>query len=83
MEISLISPQNKILAFAGLEPSIIQSGTLEYNGKMIKHSSGLLKYAIMNIAMTIIITLRNVLKVNAIELLYPIFVKNLLELFTL
>ena len=43
-----------MLAFAGLEPSIIQSGTLKHNGKMVKHGSGHLRYAIMNIAMTIL-----------------------------
>ena len=45
---------NKMLAFAGLEPSIIQSGTLENNGKMVKHGSGHLRYAIMTIAMSIL-----------------------------
>ena len=44
---------NKMLAFAGLEPSIIQSGTLQSNGKMVKHGSGHLRYSIMNIALTI------------------------------
>ena len=53
-DISSFSSSNKMLAFAGLEPSIIQSGTLEYNGKMVKHGSGHLRYAIMNIAMTIL-----------------------------
>lgn len=53
-DISNFSSPNKMLAFAGLEPSIIQSGTLEYNGKMVKHGSGHLRYAIMNIAMSIL-----------------------------
>ena len=53
-DISNFSSSNKMLAFAGLEPSIIQSGTLEHNGKMVKHGSGHLRYAIMNIAMTIL-----------------------------
>ena len=53
-DISNFSNPNKMLAFAGLEPSIIQSGTLQYNGKMVKHGSGHLRYAIMNIAMTIL-----------------------------
>ena len=53
-DISNFSSPNKMLAFAGLEPSIIQSGTLEHNGKMVKHGSGHLRYAIMNIAMTIL-----------------------------
>lgn len=53
-EISKFSSPNKMLAFAGLEPSIIESGTLQSNGKMVKHGSGHLRYAIMNIAMTIL-----------------------------
>ena len=53
-DISNFSSPNKMLAFAGLEPSIIQSGTLEYNGKMVKHGSGHLRYTIMNIAMSIL-----------------------------
>ena len=53
-DINNFSNPNKMLAFAGLEPSIIQSGTLEYNGRMVKHGSGHLRYAIMNIAMSIL-----------------------------
>jgi transposase len=53
-DITNFSSPNKMLAFAGLEPSIIQSGTLETNGKMVKHGSGHLRYAIMNIAMTVL-----------------------------
>lgn len=53
-DIKNFSSPNKMLAFAGLEPSIIQSGTLQSNGKMVKHGSGHLRYAIMNIAMTIL-----------------------------
>lgn len=53
-DIKNFSSPNKMLAFAGLEPSIIQSGTLEHNGKMVKHGSGHLRYAIMNIAMSIL-----------------------------
>lgn len=48
------SSPNKMLAFAGLEPSIIQSGTIENNGKMVKHGSGHLRYPIMNTAMIIL-----------------------------
>ena len=43
-----------MLAFAGLEPSVIESGTLQSNGKMVKHGSGHLRYSIMNIAMIIL-----------------------------
>ena len=53
-DIKNFSSPSKMLAFAGLEPSIIQSGTLENNGKMVKHGSGHLRYAIMNIAMSIL-----------------------------
>ena len=53
-DIKNFSYPNKMLAFAGLEPSIIQSGTLENNGKMVKHGSGHLRYAIMNIATSIL-----------------------------
>lgn len=53
-DIKNFSSSGKMLAFAGLEPSIIQSGTLQSNGKMVKHGSGHLRYTIMNIAMTIL-----------------------------
>lgn len=53
-DISNFSSPNKMLAFAGLEPSIIQSGTLEHNGKMVKHGSGHLRYVIMNTAMSVL-----------------------------
>ena len=48
------SSPNKMLAFAGLEPSVIQSGTLNHKGKMVKHGSGHLRYTIMNIALSTI-----------------------------
>ena len=53
-DIKNFSSPNKMLAFAGLDPSINQSGTLESNGKMVKHGSGHLRYAIMNSSMTIL-----------------------------
>ena len=53
-DIKLFSSPNKMLAFAGLEPSINQSGTLQSNGKMVKHGSGHLRFAIMNSAMIIL-----------------------------
>ena len=53
-DINNFSSPNKMLAFAGLEPSIIQSGTIENNGKMVKHGSGHLRYSIMNTAMNIL-----------------------------
>ena len=48
-DIKNFSSPNKMLAFAGLEPSVIESGTLQSNGKMVKHGSGHLRYSIMNI----------------------------------
>ena len=53
-DIKNFSSPNKMLAFAGLDPSINQSGTLESNGKMVKHGSGHLRYAIMNSAVSIL-----------------------------
>ena len=53
-DISNFSSPNKMLAFAGLEPSIIESGTLQSNGKMVKHGSGHLRYVIMNSATSIL-----------------------------
>ena len=53
-DIKNFSSPNKMLAFAGLEPSIIESGTLQSNGKMVKHGSGHLRYSIMNTAMIIL-----------------------------
>ena len=41
---------SKMLSFAGLEPSVIQSGTLEKAGKMVKRGSGYLRETIMNVA---------------------------------
>lgn len=45
----------KLLAFAGMEPSTIQSGTMDFKGKMVKHGSGHLRYVLMNVAMTVIV----------------------------
>ena len=53
-DINNFSSPAKMLAYAGLEPSINESGTLQSNGKMVKHGSGHLRYAIMNIAMSIL-----------------------------
>lgn len=48
------SNASKLLAYSGLEPSTIQSGTMLQNGKMVKHGSSHLRYVLMNVAMTII-----------------------------
>ena len=39
-----------MLSFAGLEPSVIQSGTIEKQGRMVKRGSGYLRETIMNVA---------------------------------
>lgn len=44
---------NKMLSFAGLEPGHFQSGTTEYNGRMVKHGSSHLRCALMNCARAI------------------------------
>lgn len=48
------SNADKLLSFAGLEPSIYQSGTILSNGKMVKRGSGYLRYSLMNIANVVI-----------------------------
>ena len=53
-DIKNFSSPAKMLAFAGLEPSVIESGTLSSNGKMVKHGSAHLRYSIMNAAMIIL-----------------------------
>ena len=42
------SSADKIVAFAGLDVGYYQSGNAEYTGKMVKHGSSLLRYALMN-----------------------------------
>ena len=41
---------SQMLSFAGLEPGYFQSGTSETTGKMVKHGSSYLRYALMNCA---------------------------------
>lgn len=52
--ISNFSNPNKMLSFSGLEPGIIQSGTMLSKGKMVKRGSGYLRHALMNVAMVVI-----------------------------
>lgn len=49
------SSASKLLAFAGLDPSTIESGTMVQKGKMVKRGSPHLRYVLMNVAMTIIL----------------------------
>lgn len=53
-EISRFSNADKMLSFAGLEPCIMQSGTMLAYGKMVKRGSGYLRYSLMNIANVVI-----------------------------
>lgn len=39
-----------MVAFAGIEPSINESGTESHNGHMVKHGSGHLRYHLINAA---------------------------------
>ena len=45
---------SKMLSFAGLEPGYFQSGTSEHTGRMVKHGSSHLRYAIMNCCVPLI-----------------------------
>ena len=53
-DISKFSNPSKMLSFAGLEPGIIESGTMSAKGKMVKRGSGYLRYSLMNVALTVI-----------------------------
>lgn len=44
---------SKLLAYAVLECSTIQSGTSEYRGKMVKRGSPSLRFALMNMAVSV------------------------------
>ena len=49
-DISRFKSADAMVAFAGLEPSISESGTESHTGKMVKHGSGHLRYYLMNVA---------------------------------
>ena len=49
-DISRFKSADAMVAFAGLEPSISQSGTESHTGHMVKHGSGHLRYHLMNVA---------------------------------
>ena len=51
-DLSKFNSPSKLLSFAGMEPGYFQSGTSESTGKMVKHGSSHLRYAIMNCAQT-------------------------------
>lgn len=45
---------SKMLSFAGLEPGYYQSGQSEHTGRMVKHGSSHLRYALMNTCLPLI-----------------------------
>lgn len=53
-DFSKFENSSKLLSFAGMEPGYFQSGTSENTGKMVKHGSSHLRYAIMNCAQTVV-----------------------------
>ena len=53
-DISNFSSPNQMLAFAGIEPSVHESGTEAYNGKMVKHGSSQLRYVLINCCLPLI-----------------------------
>ena len=53
-DISRFDSPNKILAFAGLDPRLYQSGTSEYKGRMNKKGSVVLRRVLMNCAESIL-----------------------------
>ena len=53
-DFSKFESANQLLSFAGMEPGYFQSGTSETTGKMVKHGSSQLRYALMNCTQTVI-----------------------------
>lgn len=54
-DVSRFDNPNQLLAFIGAEPSRIQSGTMDFNGHMVKHGNGHLRYVLFNVAQTVIV----------------------------
>ena len=53
-DISNFSSPSQMLAFAGLEPGINDSGTESHGGRMVKRGSSQLRYTLMNCALPLI-----------------------------
>ena len=53
-DISNFSSPSQMLAFAGLEPGINDSGTESHGGRMVKRGSSQLRYVLMNCALPLI-----------------------------
>ena len=54
-DLSRFANADKMLAYAGLDCGRSQSGTADYKGKMVKHGSGYLRQALMNVVETMTI----------------------------
>jgi len=52
-DFSRFDSPNKMLSFAGLEPGFFQSGTSEFNGRMVKRGSSQLRCVLMNCSRSI------------------------------
>ena len=53
-DISQFKGPAQLLSFAGLEPGYYQSGQAEHAGRMVKHGSSHLRYALMNACLPLI-----------------------------
>lgn len=53
-DISKFNNASQMLSFAGLEPGIIESGTMSSKGKMVKRGSRYLRQSLMNVSLSII-----------------------------
>lgn len=51
---SLFKGPNQLLSFAGMEPSVSQSGTQYFSGHMVKRGSPHLRCVLMNVAVTVV-----------------------------
>ena len=54
-DVSRFANDGKMLAYAGLDCGRYQSGTSDFPGRMVKHGSGYLRQALMNVAETSLI----------------------------
>ena len=53
-DVKHFSSPNKMVSFAGLEPGYYQSGTMEFQGKMVKRGSSQLRCCLMNCTLPLI-----------------------------
>ncbi|MEF2696200.1 MAG: IS110 family transposase [Blautia wexlerae] len=53
-DISNFSNPGQMLAFAGIEPGIDESGTESHGGRMVKHGSSKLRYVLLNACLPLI-----------------------------